>query len=227
MILVTGADGTVGTALVKELQLRGERPRMAYYSGDKAEKARAASQDAVALDFAKPETIRPALAGVDKVFLLGTGGLGQAEGEINVVNETKAAGIRRIVKLSVWQAETEAFEFARIHRRVERAIEAPGLEWTFLRPNGFMQNFANYMGATIKAQNAFYQNAAHTRTSHIDARDIARVAAVGPHRERARRQGVQAVGPPGPVLWRRGGNPVEGDRRQEHYHKPASISAAP
>lgn len=177
MMLVTGAGGTVGTTLLKALQAVGQKPRVAYHSRAKTETAAAAGYDAVALDFAKPATLRPALVGVDTVFLLGTGGIGQTQGEINVVNEAKAAGARKLVKLSVWGAAEEAFSFAKIHRPVERAIEASGLAWTHLRPNSFMQNFVNFMGDTIKTQGAFYEPAADAKIGHIDVRDIAAVAA--------------------------------------------------
>jgi uncharacterized protein YbjT (DUF2867 family) len=102
--------------------------------------------------------------------------MGQTDGEINVVKEAKGAGVKKIVKLSVWGASSEAFSFAKIHRAVEREIETSGLAWTFLRPNGFMQNFVNFMSGTIKGQGAIYQPAADSKISHIDARDIARVA---------------------------------------------------
>ncbi len=48
--------------------------------------------------------------------------------------------MKRLVKLSVWGAAGEAYSFAKIHRPIERAVEVSGLAWTFLRPNGFMQN---------------------------------------------------------------------------------------
>ena len=73
-----------------------------------------------------------------------------------MVDEAKRAGVQRIVKLSVYGAAEEAFTFARWHRGVEKHIEASGLAWTFLRPSGFMQNFFNYMGETIRKQSAFY-----------------------------------------------------------------------
>ena len=177
MILVTGAGGTVGAFVALELRALNQKTRLAFHSEEKAKKAIAQGQDALALDFGKPETLRPALLGVDTVFLLGTGGLGQAEGEINVIREAKAAGVRKIVKLSAWAAETEGFSIAKIHRVAERELEKCGLDWTILRPNGFMQNFVNYMSGSIKAQGAFYQPAADAKISHIDARDIARVAA--------------------------------------------------
>ena len=176
MILVTGAGGTVGSALLEELKDTGHAFRAAYHSPAKAEKAKAAGTDAIVLDFAKPETLRPAMAGVDAVFLLGAGGLGQVEGETNVVNAARSAGVKRLVKLSVWGAAEEGYSFAKLHRAIERAVESSGLAWTFLRANGFMQNFVNHMAGAIKAQGAIYQPAADTRISHVDVRDIARVA---------------------------------------------------
>lgn len=136
MILVTGAGGTVGTALTEVLKAEGHRFRAAYHSPDKAEKAKSKGYDAVQLDFAAPETLRRALAGVETVFLLGTGIRGQVEGETNVVNAAKAAGAKKLVKLSAWGAADEQFSLAKMHRTIECTIEASGLAWTFLRPNG-------------------------------------------------------------------------------------------
>ncbi len=94
-----------------------------------------------------------------------------------MVHAAKSAGVQRIVKLSVWGAAEEGFSFARWHRAIEREIEASGLAFTFLRPNGFMQNVVNHMGATIKGQSAIVQAVEDARISHIDARDIGAVAA--------------------------------------------------
>ena len=177
MIVVTGAGGTVGGAVAQELKARGLSPRLAFHSLAKAERAKAAGDDAVVLDFDKPETLGPALAGAEAVFLLGTGGSGQAQAEINLVDAARAAGVKRIVKLSVWEAAQENYAFARIHRTVERAIEASGVAWTFLRPTGFMQNFLTHLAPSIRATGSIYQPAGDAKISHIDVRDIARVAA--------------------------------------------------
>jgi len=177
MILVTGAGGTVGSAVVKALGDARARYRVAYHSKDKAEKARAAGQDTAVLDFARPETLAPALGGVDKVFLLGATTEDQADRETRVVREAKKAGVEHLVKLSVWEAAKEGYGFARVHRKVEKEIEASGLAWTFLRPNCFMQNAANYLAGTIKSQGAFYQPTGDARVSQVDVRDIAALAA--------------------------------------------------
>ncbi len=169
MIFVAGASGTVGSELVKALSKRQIRFRVGHHQRPVG----APGAESVPFDYEKLDTIKSALAGAEAVFLLS----GLVTPELKVVREAKAAGVKRLVKLSVWGAAEEAFSFAKWHRPVEREIEASGLRWTFLRPNGFMQNVVNFMGATIKAQGAFYAPEAEARISHVDARDIAEVAA--------------------------------------------------
>lgn len=181
MILVTGAGGTVGTEIVKRLQSVGAKFRAAYYTQSKAEEARRSGMDGVALDFAKPDTIARALEApggraVDRVFLISGNVPHQTELELNVVREAKRAGVVQIVKSSVWGAESEAFSFAKIHRPVEKEIAASGIPYTLLRPNGCMQNLSTFYAETIRAQAAFYLPAGGSRISHIDVRDLARVA---------------------------------------------------
>jgi uncharacterized protein YbjT (DUF2867 family) len=173
MILVTGAGGTVGSEVVRQLQAAGAKFRAAFHSGAKAEAARAKGVDAVVIDYNRPETLNAALQGVDKLFLLSGGAPDQ---EINAVEAAKGAGVKHIVKLSVIGADEEAFSFAKLHRTAEKAIENSGLAWTFLRPNGFMQNLVTYSGGTIRAQGAFYSSVGDARISHVDVRDIAAVA---------------------------------------------------
>jgi len=177
MILVTGAGGNVGRPLIGELAAAGAPVRAAYRSSDKTARATADGLDAVMVDYARPDTLRSALDGVDAVFLLGTGVAGQLEGETNVVRAAKAAGVRRIVKLSVIGAVEEEFGFARTHRPVERAIEESGLTWTFLRPASYMQNFVNLMAPTIRSQHTIYTLIPDSPFNHVDTRDVARVAA--------------------------------------------------
>lgn len=178
MILVTGAGGTVGSELVKQLRARGAKFRAGYYTQAKAEEAKRNGIEGLAIDFGRPETLAPALQGVERVFLISGNAPNQTELELNVVREAKRAGVRHIVKGSVWGAESEAFSFAKIHRPVEKEIAASGIAYTFLRPNGYMQNTHNFYAPAIRTQGAFYLPARDARISHIDIRDLARVAAV-------------------------------------------------
>ena len=195
MILVTGAGGNVGRPLIDELAAAGVPTRAAHRSTDKAARANAAGLDAVTVDYARPESLPPALDGVEAVFLLATGVAGQIEGETNVVRAAKAAGVQRIVKLSVFGAAEEEFGFARTHRPVERGIEASGLAWTFLRPASYMQNFTNFMAPTIRSQHAIYTLIPDAVFNHVDTRDVARAAAAVLTREGHDGQAYTLTGP--------------------------------
>ncbi len=176
MICVTGAGGTVSSDLIKQLESANAPFRAAHFSNEKAEAARARGIDAVIIDYNRPEMLRAAFQGCDKLFLLGPNALNQSELEQNAVEAAKAVGVQHIVKQSVLGADEEAFSLALVHRPVEKAIESSGLTWTFLRPNSFMQNVVTYMGETIKAEAAFYSASGEAKISHVDVRDIAAVA---------------------------------------------------
>jgi len=172
MILITGASGNVGREVLK--QAAGEmKIRAAYMSANKAKEA-PAGVETVLMDYARPETVRVALDGIEKVFLVAPPSPNVAELEGALVNEAKKSGVRHIVKLSALGGRKAIFPS--LHRDSEEKIESSGLPYTFLRPNGFMQNFVNYDSSTIKAQNAFYATQGNGAVSHIDVRDIASVA---------------------------------------------------
>ena len=176
MICVTGAGGTVGSEVVRQLQETKTPFRAAYFSKGKADAARAKGINAVIIDYSDTNTLRNAFAGCSKLFLLGPSVPDQVDLEINAVNASKEAGVKHIVKLSVLDCDQEEYEFGKIHRSIEKAIEASGLEWTFVRPNSFMQNAVTYMGDSIRSDSAFYTSAEHGKISHVDIRDIAEVA---------------------------------------------------
>jgi uncharacterized protein YbjT (DUF2867 family) len=176
MICVTGAGGTVGGELVKQLEFARTPFRAVYFSPEKAEAVRARGLDAAVIDYSRPETLRGAFQGCDKLFLLGPNVQNQTQLEVNAVQIAKQAGVRHIVKLSVMGADQEAYAIALVHRSVERAIESSGMAWTFLRPNSFMQNVMTYMSHTIKTEAAFYTASGDGKISHVDVRDIVAVA---------------------------------------------------
>jgi uncharacterized protein YbjT (DUF2867 family) len=170
MILVTGASGTVGREVVKALGAAKAKVRAGYRTRPQNIPK---GVESVALDYDRPDTIRPALTGVETLFLLSNA----VDVERRVVDEAKAAGVRRVVKLSVLRADKEEYAFARWHRAVEKHVEGSGLAWTFLRPTGFMQNVVTYMAGTIRSQSAIYSSVGDGAVATVDARDIGAVAA--------------------------------------------------
>lgn len=176
MLCVTGASGTLSSEVIRQLESAKAPFRGAYFSNKQAEAARARGIEAVIIDYNRPETLRAAFQGCDKLFLLGPNALNQSELERNAVEAAKAVGVRHIVKQSVMGAVEESYSLAKVHRPVEKAIESSGLAWTFLRPNSFMQNAVTFMGKTIRAEAAFYSASGQAKISHVDVRDIAAVA---------------------------------------------------
>ena len=64
---------------------------------------------------------------------------------------------------------------SRLHRQAEKKIEESGIPVTFLRTSGFIQNFVNFFGNSIKSKGAFYVPAGDGKLSFVDVRDIAAV----------------------------------------------------
>ena len=175
MILITGASGNVGREVVKQALAVGLKVRATFQSPAVAAKA-PAGLEGVIMDYAKPETIRAALHGVEKIFLVGPPVRDLPALEANFVKEVRAAGRKHIVKLSALGGRESMFPSG--HRDSEENIEASRLPYTFLRPNGFMQNLVNYNAGTIRSQNAFYGCQGNGAVSIIDIRDIAAAAVI-------------------------------------------------
>jgi uncharacterized protein YbjT (DUF2867 family) len=181
-ILVTGATGTVGNEVVKQLlAAKGQREEDIIVKAA----ARSANDDTfrnlgvqiAQLDYNKPNTLSTALRGVNKVFLLTPFQSNMVDLTLNLVNEAKNVGVKHIVKQSVLGADAEhEITPNRLHRQAEKIIEESGIPFTFLRPNFFMQNFVTFYSHFIKTQGAFYVPAGDAKASFVDVRDIAAVA---------------------------------------------------
>jgi len=169
MILITGASGNVGSEVLKQAAVAGLPLRAAYQSREKAQSA-PRGVEIVLMDYAQPQTVRDALRDVQKLFLVGPPLANVADLEDAVVRECHGAGVTHIVKLSALGGRHAIFPS--LHRDSEERIEASGAPYTFLRPNGFMQNLVTYNAKSIKTQGAFYAAQGNGAVSHIDIRDI-------------------------------------------------------
>lgn len=185
-ILVTGSTGTVGIEVLKQLLASSSSGhdiiRAAVHSQNKADKLRDDNHNkefqVVDMDYDKPETFPDALNNVDKLFLLTLPAANKVrDASSRLVKEAMKNGMKHIVKLSVMGADLElGTTIGRLHRQEEKIIEETGIPYTFLRANGFMQNFAR-AGQIIRNQNAFYLPPGDAKVSFVDARDVAAVAA--------------------------------------------------
>lgn len=173
MILITGASGNVGKEVLKQIAETGVAVRAAFQSAGKAASA-PSGVEVVTMDYNQPETLRAALRDVDRVFLVGPPTSDLPAMERKAVDEIKRSGAPHIVKLSAMGGRNAIFP--RQHADSEDYIKSTGVPYTFLRANGFMQNFVNYNAGTINTQNAFYGSQGEGEVSHIDIRDVGAVA---------------------------------------------------
>jgi uncharacterized protein YbjT (DUF2867 family) len=178
-ILITGATGTVGSEVVKQLSAKGENiiVKAAARSATDNTFENLNRVQVVQLDYDKPDSLAVALKGVDKLFLLTPFQSNMVDLTSNLVSEAKKAKVKYIAKQSVMGADAEpGITPGRLHRQAEKIIEESGIPFTFLRPNYFMQNFVNYYSNLIRSQGAFYMPAGDAKVSFVDVRDIAAVA---------------------------------------------------
>ena len=195
-ILITGATGTIGSDLVEKLAAAKVGARALVRSRAKAERIEALGLETVIGDFEQPDTLRAALDGVEKVFLLSAPEERQAELQSNLIQAARSAGVRHIVKLSAIGVGSglESISLGRLHRQTEEELERSGIAYTHLRPNGFMQN--SFMFAqTIRTQDAFYAPLGDARVSYVDARDVSTVAFKTLTEEGHENQAYEITGP--------------------------------
>lgn len=176
MILITGASGNVGSAVLNALTAKGQPVRALYRSAEDVSRAPRKVETAVA-DFANKTALRQAMQGISKVFLVCSPMPQLVDLESNVVDVSREAGIEHLVQNSAMGAGVLRTSFPSWHYQVEQKIKDSGVPFTILRPNTFMQNVVQYFAPTIRTQNAFYACMNNSRVSLIDVRDIAEVVA--------------------------------------------------
>ncbi len=172
-VLVTGATGNVGAAVVRHLLARGESVISAVR--DASDPAVVNGSEARAFDFENSSGWTDALAGVDRLFLLRPPAIADVQEHLfPVIDAALQNGVRHIVFLSLQGVQ---FNTATPHHAVEKQLRAVKAPFTFLRPNFFMQNLSTTYAAEIRDRSEIAVPAGRARTAFIDTDDVGRVAA--------------------------------------------------
>ncbi len=166
MILVTGATGNVGGEVVRALAEAGQPVRALVRAH-----ADLPAEQAVG-DLDEPDTLVPALDGVQGVFLLP--GYRDMPG---LLARMRRAGVERVVLLSSPAAVATDTRNAISEFMIasETAVRESGLAWTVLRPNGFMSNALRWL-PQLRAGDVVRDAFGHVPIASIDPYDIAAVA---------------------------------------------------
>ena len=176
-VLVTGATGNTGRAIVDELARRGAPVRAMVRAGADRAKLPAGIPVAVA-DFDDPPSIAAALDGAERAYLVTPSSERAEEQQRRFADLAATAGVRHLVVLSQLAADEHSpVRFLRYHAAVEQHVRDLGIPFTFLRPNLFFQGLLAFAGP-IAAEGRFYAPIGDATVSAVDVRDIAAVAAV-------------------------------------------------
>ncbi|GHE63988.1 SDR family oxidoreductase [Streptomyces capitiformicae] len=174
MILITGATGTIGGEVVRQLAARGEKVRA--LTRDPARARVPEGVEVACADYLAPETVEAAMAGVSALFAVSVFGPGDAEADAALVGMARAAGVRRIVKLSaIGTGDPASGPGGNWHLPGEQAVRASGLEWTVLRPSFFASNTLSWADA-IHAGGPVPNMTGTGVQGVVDPRDVSEVA---------------------------------------------------
>ncbi|MGY1607963.1 NmrA family NAD(P)-binding protein [Geodermatophilus sp. SYSU D00700] len=173
-VLVAGATGTVGGEVVRRLAALGADVRAGARDPERAAAALPAGVSTVRLDLEDAGSWPAALDGVEALFVLRPPDVARVERLQPFLDAVVAAGVRRVVVLSVQAAGRNPLL---PHRALEKRVEATGLAWTHLRPANFYQNLLTVHREEIRDRSRISVPAGNGRTAHVDVRDLAEVAA--------------------------------------------------
>lgn len=163
-ILVTGASGTVGSSMVRQLHEAGLPVRA--LSRNPGRVRFPAGVDVREGDLERPETVAPALEGVNGLHLIQIGGddYRLLETAPRLLELARAAGVSHVALLGGGGEEA-----------VEQAVQAGGIDWTLLRPHEFMANTLEW-AESIREESLVRAPFSQWRSAMIHEDDIAAVS---------------------------------------------------
>lgn len=193
-VMVTGALGNVGGYVAKYLVEDGQDVVVADIDTEALQGKFGSQVTPAFFDFTDPATFGPALAEVDRVFIMRPPHLGKPEDLKPFVEALQVqGGIRLVCFLSLIGVENNPVP---PHHKIEKTIERAGLPYCHIRPSFFMQNISGVHAFEIKHFDRIIVPVRQALTSFIDAENIGEITAkVLSEPERHQNRGYSITGP--------------------------------
>jgi uncharacterized protein YbjT (DUF2867 family) len=180
MILITGAAGKTGRAVIRALIARGETVRALVHRSEQVRPLEAlGAREVLAGDMRDQATMERAAYGVRAIYHICPNispdevAIGQA-----AITAARSAGVEHFVYHSVLHPQTEAMPHHWQKLRVEEKLFESGLPYTILQPSAYMQNVLAHW-EQILAQGVYpVPYALETRLGMVDLDDVAAAAAI-------------------------------------------------
>jgi uncharacterized protein YbjT (DUF2867 family) len=193
-VLVTGATGNVGSAVVAELLKRGTDVRALIRKPEDAHKLPARVEVAVG-DLLDPVAVEEAMKGVDKLFLLNAVTADELTQALIIFGLARKLKLKHLTYLSVFKVEQfrDVPHFAS-KLAVESALREFGVPHTILRPGYYIQNDATLKDA-LTGPGIYPIPLGTAGIAAVDIRDIAEAAVISLTEDGHDGQTYDLVGP--------------------------------
>ncbi|MEG2300448.1 MAG: NAD(P)H-binding protein, partial [Acinetobacter sp.] len=152
-IAITGATGQLGNLVIEQLlQLTAAQNIVALVRNvDKAEHFKVQGIELREFDYDRPETLVPALSGIDKLLLISANEIGRRTPQHKAVIEAaQQARVPYIAYTSLLHADISPLGLAQEHRETEDLIKSSGLKYTILRNNWYSENYLAALTHTVE-----------------------------------------------------------------------------
>lgn len=174
-IAVTGSTGHLGRLVIRGLESKVPAGDIIAIARS-AEKGADLGVEVREADYDRPDTLGPALAGVDTLMLISGSEVGRrAEQHRNVIRAAQGAGVGRIVYTSLLHADTSPLDLAAEHRATESDLKGSGVSFTILRNGWYTENYTGSIPAAL-AGGAFLGCAGDAEISSATRADYAEAA---------------------------------------------------
>lgn len=176
---LTGASGQLGKFALAALVERAGAGNIVALVRDPAKLADWAAKgvDVRQADYDTPETLGPALAGVDRLLLIAGNATGQRERQhCAVIDAAKAAGVGLIAYTSILHADSNPIGLAGEHRATEALLAASGVPHVLLRNSWYSENYTGALAPAI-ASGQIVGAAGNGRISSATRADMGEAAA--------------------------------------------------
>jgi len=184
-LLIVGATGTLGRQVARHALDKGYRVRCLVRNQVKASFLKEWGAELVVGDLCKPETLPPALEGIDAVIDAATNRANSSEsikqvdweGKLNLIQGVKAAGVNRYIFFSILNAQDYPnVPLMDIKHCTEVYLANSGLNYTILQLCGFMQGLIGQYAVPILDNQSVWVTGAETPIAYMNTQDIAKFA---------------------------------------------------
>ncbi|NEO27234.1 MAG: SDR family oxidoreductase [Kamptonema sp. SIO4C4] len=184
-LLVVGATGTLGRQIVRQALDEGHQVYCLVRKPRKATFLKEWGAELIEGNLCDAETLPPALSGMEAVIDAATARATDSlsirqvdwDGKVNLIQTAKAEGVQRYIFFSILNAEQFSHvPLMDIKHCTERFLKESGLNYTILRPCGFMQGLIGQYAIPILDNQVVWVTGFGTPVAYMDTIDIAKFA---------------------------------------------------